>query len=147
MIFARQAGAALGLIAISLWLQTGGLAVIICWARTALNRDIHKLGRLRSMVLMVRLTAAMIGLHLLQILLWAGFYRWFCLPSWESAIYFSTASYSTVGSNDVVLPQFWRTMGPVESVVGVLMSGLSAACLFAAVLRLIAPQDGGRGTA
>jgi len=92
---------------------------------------------LRSVTLMVRLTTAIIALHALQILLWAGFYRWFCFPLWESAFYFSTASYTTVGSNDVVLPQMWRILGPVESVVGVLMCGLSASLLFAIVTRLV----------
>jgi Ion channel len=56
---------------------------------------------------------------------------------WESAFYFSTASYATVGYGDVVLPQMWRTLGPVESIIGVLMCGLSAGFLFAIVSRLI----------
>jgi hypothetical protein len=42
-----------------------------------------------------------------------------------------------VGYGDVVLPQTWRTLGPVESVIGVLMCGLSASFLFAIVSRLI----------
>jgi len=86
---------------------------------------------------MVRFTTAIIALHVLQILLWTSFYRWLCLPLWESAFYFSTASYTTGGSGDVVLPQMWRILGPVESVVGVLMCGLSASFLFAMVTRLV----------
>src|SRR5262249_3003423 len=74
---------------------------------------------------------------LLQILLWTAFFRWACLPSWESAFYFSTASYSTVGSGDVILPRAWRNLGPVESVAGVLMCGLSAGFPFAIVIRLV----------
>jgi hypothetical protein len=31
----------------------------------------------------------------------------------------------------------WRTLGPVESITGVLMCGLSASILFAIVLRLV----------
>jgi hypothetical protein len=54
-------------------------------------------------MLMVRITIVIIVLHLLQILLWAGFYRWSCFPSWQSAFYFSTASYSTVGAGDLLL--------------------------------------------
>jgi voltage-gated potassium channel len=80
-------------------------------------------------------------LHLLQVLLWAGFYRWKCFPSWESAFYFSAASYSTVGYGDLVLPQMWRTLGPVESVTGVLMCGLSASFLFAIVTRLVQHEE------
>jgi len=81
-----------------------------------------------------------IVLHLLQILLWATFYRWHCLPTWESCFYFSAASYSTVGYGDIVLPRLWRSLGPVESVVGVLMSGVSVSALFAIVTRLISSE-------
>jgi hypothetical protein len=76
-------------------------------------------------------------LHGLQILLWAAFYRWECLPSWESALYFSTGSYSTVGSGDLLLPRMWRILGAVESGTGVLMGGLSVAFVFALITRLI----------
>ena len=97
----------------------------------------YRFGVFRSAVLMVRFTSVIVALHLLQILLWAGFYRWNCLPSWESAFYFSAASYSTVGYGDLLLPRMWRNLGPVEGVTGVLMCGLSAAFLFAIVTRLV----------
>jgi voltage-gated potassium channel len=96
-----------------------------------------RLGAIRSAILVMRLMTAFIGLHLLEILLWAGFYRWLCFRSWESAFYFSAASYATVGYGDVVLPWTWRTLGPVESIIGVLMCGLSASFLFAVVSRLV----------
>jgi voltage-gated potassium channel len=80
---------------------------------------------------------AVVVLHGLEILLWAGFYRWHCLPSWDSAIYFSASSYSTLGSSDVSLPLSWRTLGPVEGVIGVLMCGMSVSLLFAIITRLI----------
>ena len=51
--------------------------------------------------------------------------------------YFSAAGYATVGYGDVVLPWMWRTLGPVESIIGVLMCGLSASFLFAIVTRLV----------
>jgi hypothetical protein len=137
MTFVRQAGAAAILVTLTLLLQCGGMAALIAWARTGLGRDTHKPGRWRSAVLMVRFTTAIIVLQILQILLWACFYRGFCFSSWESAFYFSTAGYTTVGSGDVVLPRMWRTLGPVERVVGVLMCGLSASFLFAIVIRLV----------
>ena len=66
-----------------------------------------------------------------------AFYRWRCLPSWESSFYFSAASYSTVGYGDVVLPRFWRVLGPLESVTGVLMCAISVSALFAILIHLL----------
>ena len=77
---------------------------------------------------------------MLQVLLWASFYRWKCLATWEAAFYFSAANYSTLGSGDLFLKPIWRTMGPVESVTGMLMCGLSASFVFAIVTRLVEHQ-------
>jgi hypothetical protein len=85
---------------------------------------------------MVRLTSLIVCLHLLEILLWATFYRWKCFPAWEPAIYFSAGSYSTVGTADL-LEQAWRQLGPIESLMGVLMCAVSASFLFAVVTRLV----------
>ncbi len=137
MIFAREASVAVVLVALTLLLQCAGIGALISWGRTSLAPDIHRLGPIRSAVLMVRFITAFIVLHIFEILLWAGFYRWLCFPLWESAFYFSAASYATVGYGDVVLPQMWRTLGPVESIIGVLMCGLSASFLFAIVTRLV----------
>ena len=136
MGFLHQAGAAAILITLTLAVQSAGMASLINWGISHL-RETQRLGLVRSAALMVRFTSVMIGLHLVQIVLWAGFYRWSCFPSWESAFYFSTTSYSTVGYGDLVLPPMWRNLGPVESVTGVLMCGLSASFLFAIVTRLV----------
>ena len=87
--------------------------------------------------LVMQTTVAVIVLHGVVILLWASCYRWLCLPSWESAFYFSASSYATVGYGDVMLPSKWRLLGPLESMVGMLMSGVSIGLLFAAVTHLI----------
>src|ERR1700740_2711347 len=92
---------------------------------------------LRSTAPVVRSAMAIVVLHGLEILLWAGFYRWRCLPSWDAAVYFSASSYSTLGCSDVSLPSSWRTLAPLESVMGVLMCGISVSLLFAIVTRLI----------
>jgi voltage-gated potassium channel len=137
MSFTNQVGAAAILITATLWLQCAGMAVLIRWARACIARGIEGLGSWRSAGLMIRFTVAMIVLHVLQILLWAGFYRWKWLPSWESSFYFSAASYSTVGYGDVVLPQVWRLLGPMEGITGMLMCGMSVSALFAIAIRLV----------
>jgi len=137
MALLRQAGDAVILITLSLCLQCGGMAALINWGITHFSRTRHRLGPVRSTVLIVRLTSLMITLHMSQIVLWAAFYRLHCFPSWEAAFYFSTANYTTVGCTDLALPMKWRNLGPVESVAGVLMCGLTASFLFAIVTRLV----------
>jgi voltage-gated potassium channel len=137
MGFARQVGAAAILVSLTLWVQCAGMAVLIHWAKAVITRGIKGLYAWHSAVLMIRFTVAMIVLHALQILIWAGFCRWRCLPSWESCFYFSATSYSTVGYGDILLPRTWRTLGPVESVIGMLMCGMSVSALFAIASRLV----------
>ena len=133
--------AELPLITLTLWLQSAGVAVLVAWVRRGLAGDIREMGVLRSTALVVRLTMAVVVLHGLEILLWAGFYRWRCLSSWDLAIYFSASSYSTLGCSDVSLSPDWRTLGPLESVIGVLMCGISVSLLFAIVTRLINREE------
>jgi hypothetical protein len=130
-------GAESPLISLTLWIQSAGIAALIAWVRRVLDRDSRAMSALRSAALVVRFAMAVVLLHGLEILLWAGFYRWHCLPSWDAAIYFSASSYSTLGCSDVSLPVNWRTLGPIESVMGVLMCGISVSLLFAMVTRLI----------
>jgi voltage-gated potassium channel len=119
MSFVRQASAAAILVTLTLWFQCAGMGALIHWGRDHLARSIQQAGPLGSAVLLVRFTNLIICLHLLEILLWAWFYRWFCFPSWEVSFYYSTTSYSTVGYGDVLLPRMWRTLGPIESVTDV----------------------------
>jgi voltage-gated potassium channel len=137
MLLIRQFGTAFVLLILTLWLQCGGIAALITWIRRAVARELHKLSPLRSAVLVVQLTTALIALQCLQVLLWGCCYRWLCFPSWESALYFSASSYATVGYGDVLLPSRWRMLGPLESIIGVLMCGFSVSLLFAIATRLV----------
>ncbi len=140
-MFVHQAGAALLLIILTLWVQSAGVAALVAWLRHAATGNLHQHGAFRAAGLVVRLTIAVIALQLLDILLWASGYRWLCFPSWESALYFSASSYATVGYGDVVLPLQWRILGPLESIIGVLMCGISVSFLIATITRLIARRE------
>jgi hypothetical protein len=141
MSFSGQIAVAAVLVILTLWLQSVGMAILIHWARIRIARGLSGLGPWRASALMIQFTTAMIILHILQILLWAGFYRWKCIPTWEACFYFSATSYSTVGYGDIVLPRVWRTLGPVESMIGVLMCGLSVSALVAMATRIVAAED------
>ena len=136
MVLLQQAGAAVLLLSVTLFLQCGGSAALIIWIRS-IPRESQRVRVFRCAALVMQTTVAVIILHGIVILLWASCYRWLCLPSWESAFYFSASSYATVGYGDVVLPSKWRLLGPLESMVGMLMAGVSIGLLFAAVTHLV----------
>lgn len=136
MTLIPQAAAAVFLLILTLCLQCAGVAALIEWLRSLTAKG-AKFGPIRSALLVVKSTIAIIVLHGLVILLWASFYRLQCFPSWELAFYFSASSYATVGYGDVTLPGRWRLLGPLESMAGVLMCGVSVCLLFATITRLL----------
>ena len=140
MTFVREASAATALVLLTMCFQCAGMAMLIRWGRDHLAKCLRRPGPRSFAVLLVRFMSQIICMHILEILLWAWFYRLVCLPSWELSFYFSTTSYSSVGYGDVVLPGTWRALGPIESVTGVLMCGLSVSLLFAIVTRLVGAQ-------
>jgi voltage-gated potassium channel len=137
MIVFKQLAAAGLLLSLTLCLQCGGVIVLIEWLKRVLTTNSHKHGPGFSANLVVKSTVAIVILQGLVILLWAGFYRTRCFPSWELAFYFSASSYSTVGYGDLILPSNWRLLGPLEAIIGVLMCGISISVLFALVTRLL----------
>jgi voltage-gated potassium channel len=143
MIFVRQSYVTIIPVTLTLTFQSAGMAALIEWLKAQFPNGIHRFGLFRSFILVVRFTSLLVCLQMFEILLWASFYRWKCFSSWEAAFYFSAAEYATVGAGDLLLKQMWCAMGPVESVTGVLMCGLSASFLFAIVTRLIQLENPG----
>jgi len=137
MALVPQAASAILLLVLTLCLQCAGVAALIEWLRRMTADNAREFGPIRSAVLVVKSTIAIVLLHGLVILLWASFYRLQCFPSWELAFYFSSSSYATVGYGDVTLPANWRLLGPLESMAGVLMCGVSVCILFATITRLL----------
>lgn len=54
----------------------------------------------------------------------------------ETALYFSTSTFSTVGYGDVIIGKEWRLLAAIESVDGLLLIGWSTAYLIAASIRV-----------
>lgn len=76
--------------------------------------------------------------HLCSIALWAWVFIVLGeLGSLETAFYFSTGNYTTLGYGDIILSKAWRLLGPLESVNGVIMLGWSTAIIFAVQSNLI----------
>ncbi|MFC7336262.1 potassium channel family protein [Haloferula chungangensis] len=94
-----------------------------------------------SVFFVVQIAWSLILLHMLQIVIWAGYFTLQgCLPDFETSLYFSGVTYSTLGFGDVVLPQRWRLLGAAEGLTGILMCGLSTGLFVATAHRILAAR-------
>jgi len=125
---------AFGIVAICVVLHTTGMVVLaerLLARRVRLERE---QGMAHYTLLLIMVFAIIILLHLAGTAIWAAFYQWQGLfPNYETSLYFSLNSYTTVGYGDALLPRRWRLLGCIEGLTGVLLSGLSTAFLFAIV--------------
>ncbi|MEP3114364.1 potassium channel family protein [Nisaea sp.] len=74
--------------------------------------------------------------HIVQIWFWAGLYIILGeFTDFETALYFSTVTISTLGYGDIVLSPDWRLLGAIEAASGILLFGWSTAMLVAVLMR------------
>jgi hypothetical protein len=86
---------------------------------------------------LIRLVSLLLVLHLLEMAVWGtAFWATDILPDFETALYYSLTSYTTVGYGDVIPPVSWRLLGPIEAAVGIMMLGWSTGIIVAAVQRM-----------
>ena len=131
--------AAFVLVAITMVVHIVGLVTLLL---ALVRKHAHAPTRFWPMtVLLIEVTWWLVLIHATEIGIWALFFLWTGgLPDAESAFYFSGVTYATVGYGDVILPQPWRMLGPVEGLTGILMCGLSTGLFFAIIARLIGPR-------
>lgn len=119
------------LVSICVLIHTFGLVKLADWLtrhplKLELKFNVRRHAQLLTLVFVI-----VILLHLVETLVWAAFYvLWGLFSDFETSLYFSLGSYSTIGYGDVVLPAKWRMLGGVEGITGVLLCGLSTAFLF-----------------
>ena len=112
-----------------------GLAMLTRALRSH-SRAFQKL-RIMPLTILLAATVGLIGIHTLEIWLYAGTYLEFgAFRTFEEALYFSTVTYSTLGYGDMVLSKEWRVFGAIEAPVGIMMLGWSTAYLVSVLSRL-----------
>jgi len=113
-------------------------------SQLTLGRVIDRLPRPRSdhhrhnyrIALTVTAIIVLLGGHFLQVLVWAvRYYTWGELGDFVNCVYFSLASFTTVGASELELSHVHRMVGAIESAVGMLMFGWSTALLVDVIQR------------
>lgn len=128
----------LGTIVISLTvlIHTFGL-IAVTQAMGHLVARFRMHGRRSRVVAMISVVMGLFAVMTAEVWLWAGVYRLLgVLPDFETALYFSTITFSTVGYGDVVPAHDWRILAALEGVNGFLLIGWSTAYLIAAGTRI-----------
>jgi hypothetical protein len=93
----------------------------------------------RSAPIALLLVAALglFAVHTVEIWLYAGLYFYLRAASdFESALYFSTVTYASIGYGDVLVTKSWRILGAIEGATGVIMLGWSTAFLVSILSQL-----------
>lgn len=125
---------AAAVVTVCLMVHVAGILLMAKW----LLRKRDELGRKATnkhfALLLIVLFTGIMCLHLTQTGLWAVLYYTRGLFSdFETSLYFSMVSFTTIGYGDVLLPRNWRLLGVVEGFSGVLLCGISTAFMFAVV--------------
>ncbi len=88
-------------------------------------------------MLIVCVVLGIVAIHTLEIWLYAvAFLAIGSFSDVESALYFSTVSFSSLGYGDVLLAPDWRLVGAIEGVNGLILIAWSTAFLFSVTRRL-----------
>jgi voltage-gated potassium channel len=127
---------AVALLATCVIVQSLGMLVLIRWL-SRVRRVLESRSTYLRVALLLRLFVGIVLLHLVQVGLWAVvFWRAQELPNVETALYFSLATYTTIGFGDVVVAPGWRVLAGIEGLTGILLVGWSTAFVFAVVNRM-----------
>jgi len=112
------------------------------WLRFIVDRYLTEdgsWGKRGAMAAITSTVLVLVSLHAIQITVWAAAYVALVpdgeLPTFESAIYFSFVTFTTLGYGDITLSEGWRLLSGIQALNGILLVGWTTAILFAVVQR------------
>lgn len=127
------------MVAITVVIHFFGLAVLIRLLSKGrdpkLQRGQHITKRIFTILFVV---FGLFAVHTIQIWSYAILYHFVlgAIDEFETALYFSTVSFVSLGYGDVVLPKQWRLVGAIEAANGLILLGWSTAFLVTVINRL-----------
>jgi len=118
-----------------------GLIVLMAMLQSRSHNLKPMQNALRQGVFIVLVVLGLVAIHAVEIWLYALVYLALGeLPTLESALYFSTTTFTTVGYGDVVLDERWRMVAALEGFNGFLLIGWSTAFLVSVIGKLRAAE-------
>ena len=125
------------LVAITVAIHALGTAFLVKYlASTFLDRTGHW-GSKRVLTALMLAALVLVFLHTLEIMVWAGVYELMVpigeLANFETAVYFSFVTFTTLGYGDITLSEGYRLLSGIQALNGILLVGWSTALMFAVV--------------
>lgn len=128
---------ATGMVVLTVGIHLVGIALLLTMLRRHRARRWPAGGVVRDGIGIVGAAVGLFVLHAIEIWSYAALYSVTrALPDFETALYFSTSTYATIGYGDVVLDRTWRIIGAIEGANGVILLGWSTAFFVAVVGRI-----------
>jgi hypothetical protein len=122
---------------VTVLLQSLSFDLIIHKTSWLLNQKIKALKIFWKAIILASVTLSVACVLISEVFIWGLFY-YFCgiLPDFETSLYFSMSSFTTVGFGDVYLDKNWRLLSSIESLNGFIMFGWATAFIFEIVSRV-----------
>jgi hypothetical protein len=136
------------LVILTTFVHATAMTAVLRWlASPAARRAQDTSSHLRKAAAVAASVLVMFLASMVEAGLWAATYLLvgaFADP--ETALYFSTVTYTTLGYGDVVLENRWRLLSSLEAANGIIMFGWTTALIVAVVQRVYAnrPSIGNR---
>ena len=134
-MFAGQLVIGSAMVALTVIIHTLGLTAEIVFLRPRIPKATagEFFPILRALVVTV---LGLFLLHTVEIWCWAVLFIGLGeFADLESAIYFSTVTFTTLGYGDIVLREEWRLLSAFEAANGIILFGVSTAFLFSVIQR------------
>jgi len=129
--------AASGMVALTVLIHFAGLLRLSHLMRGAHARLTTQSDRLRQALVILLAVFGVFALHTAEVWSYAFCYwRLHEIETFESALYFSTVTFASLGYGDIVLSEKWRLFSAIEAANGVILFGWSTAFLLTVTGRL-----------
>jgi len=125
------------LVALTVTIHFVGLVALLWMLRSRAHALHSHQSWLRQGAAIVLVVLGLMAIHTAEVWLYAGAYVALgALPDLETALYFSTSSFTTIGYGDIVLDRQWRLISAIEGANGLLLFGWSTAFLISITSRV-----------
>ncbi|MCG8445858.1 MAG: potassium channel family protein [Hyphomicrobiales bacterium] len=118
------------IIAATVVIQTFGLILLTDFVSRLVPSVTRRFGEAGKMITITLTVLGLFSIHLLQVNVWAFvFWGQRDITDFETALYFSLVTFSTLGYGDILVAPQWRILAGLEGMNGFLLIGWSTAYL------------------